>query len=97
MEEKEKEAPEKAQKLITSFGKSFYAIHTTFHPVGLPGEIAGKSSNVAYAAREITNLHRHELHEGNCKVVITVMDGILLFFIPSCQCRSNMPIQPTHI
>lgn len=79
MEEKEQQAHEKAKKLMASFGNSFYAIHATFHPVGLPGEIAGKSSNVAYAAREITNLHRHELSEGNCKVVITVMDGILLF------------------
>ncbi|EEA22517.1 hypothetical protein TMatcc_001364 [Talaromyces marneffei ATCC 18224] len=75
MEEKEKEAPEKAEKLMASFAKSFYAIHATFHPVGLPGEIAGKSSNVAYAAREITNLHRHELAEDNCKVIITVMDA----------------------
>ncbi|KAH8691201.1 glycosyl transferase family group 2-domain-containing protein [Talaromyces proteolyticus] len=75
MEEKEEEAPVKAKKLMTSFGSSFYAIHTTFHPAGLPGEIAGKSSNVAYAARQITNLHRYELHESDCKVVITVMDA----------------------
>lgn len=81
MEEKEKGAPEKAKKLMASFGDLFYAIHATFHPVDLPGEIAGKSSNVAYAAREITNLHRHELSEGNCKVVITVMDGILLYLV----------------
>lgn len=85
MEEKENEAVEKAKTLISSFGNSFYAIHATFHPVGLPGEIAGKSSNVAYAAREITNLHRHELSEDNCKVVITVMDGMLIYltFIPT--------------
>jgi hypothetical protein len=81
MEEKEKGAPEKAKELMARFGNSFYAIHATFHPVDLPGEIAGKSSNVAYAAREITSLHRHELREGNCKVVITVMDGIMLLFI----------------
>lgn len=77
MEEKEQEAPEKAKKLMSSFQNSFYAIRATFHPANLPGEIAGKSSNVAHAAREITNWYHQELREGNCGVVITVMDGEL--------------------
>lgn len=75
MEQKETEAPEKAAKLVSSFEKSFRGIHTTFHPTGLEGEIAGKSSNVAYAARRIVELHRPDINSNGCNVVITVMDG----------------------
>lgn len=75
MEQKESAAPEKASKLVAAFEKSFLGIHTTFHPAGLQGEIAGKSSNVAYAARRIVETHRAELNANNCNVIITVMDG----------------------
>lgn len=75
MEQKEVWAAEKAEKLVCSFEKSFALIQPTFHPMGLPSEIAGKSSNVAFAARHIAQIHQAELEAGACDVIITVMDG----------------------
>ncbi|KAL4740556.1 glycosyl transferase family group 2-domain-containing protein [Aspergillus similis] len=75
MEEKEASAAEKAEKLVCSFEKSFALIQPTFHPAGLPSEIAGKSSNVAFAARHIAQIHQAELEAGTCDVIITVMDA----------------------
>ncbi|KAJ3361846.1 hypothetical protein HDU91_003703 [Kappamyces sp. JEL0680] len=54
MEESEKGASKKAQTLLTMFSKSFYEITYTIHPMGRPGEIRGKSSNVAWAARQMS-------------------------------------------
>lgn len=73
MEQKESDAHEKAAKLLTAFEDSFLDIQSTFHPCNLPGEIAGKSSNVAFAARHIVQVHRAELSASN--VIVTVMDG----------------------
>ncbi|KAL4819835.1 glycosyl transferase family group 2-domain-containing protein [Aspergillus spinulosporus] len=75
MEQNEAGAAEKAEKLVCSFEKSFALIQPTFHPMGLPSEIAGKSSNVAFAARHIVQIHQTELKAGICDVVITVMDA----------------------
>jgi len=76
MEEKEAEAPSKAATLISVFEKAFLNIRSTFHPAGLPGEIAGKGSNVAYAARRIIQIHRANPNVKLNNVIITVMDGI---------------------
>jgi hypothetical protein len=75
MEQKEATASEKASHLISMFEKSFLNIRPTFHATGIPGEIAGKSSNVACAARAIIEVHRPELKLDCCNVVVTVMDG----------------------
>ncbi|KAL4750063.1 hypothetical protein BDW72DRAFT_213611 [Aspergillus terricola var. indicus] len=75
MEEKEAWAAEKAEELVCSFEKSFALIQPTFHPTGLPSEIAGKSSNVAFAARHITQVHQADLEADTCDVIITVMDA----------------------
>lgn len=45
-------AAEKARKLKSAFGPHFGTFHTTFHP-DVPGEVKGKSSNSAWAARAI--------------------------------------------
>ncbi|KAI9933082.1 hypothetical protein MW887_007553 [Aspergillus wentii] len=75
MEQKESGAAEKAAKLILAFEKSFLQIRSTFHPANLQGEIAGKSSNVAFAARHIVEVHRADLNTGACNVIITVIDA----------------------
>ena len=81
MEQKETDARDKAAKLISIFEKSFLAIRSTFHPPELQGEIAGKSSNVAFAARHIVQVHRAELSTGSCNVIATVMDGKSAIFL----------------
>ncbi|KAL4923436.1 glycosyltransferase family 2 protein [Aspergillus undulatus] len=75
MEQKETSAADKAEGLVSSYGKSFALIQATFHPADVPSEIAGKSSNVAFAARHIGQVHQAELESGTCNVVITVMDA----------------------
>jgi hypothetical protein len=82
MEQKEAGVAEKAAKLASAFEPSFRHIHATFHPANLPGEIAGKSSNVAFAARHIMEVHRAELDSGHCDVIVTVMDGRCCPFRP---------------
>jgi hypothetical protein len=73
MEQKEAASTSKAAMLSSSHEKSFLAIHSTFHPSGTPGEIAGKSANVAYAARKA--MERYGVF-GKCDhLVFTVMDG----------------------
>ena len=52
MEAREAEAPGKSERLIAQFHGAFAGIFATFHPAGLPGELAGKGSNEAWAARE---------------------------------------------
>ncbi len=51
MEEREKGAMERADSLISEFGNSFGDIFATFHP-DIEGEVKGKSSNQAYAAKQ---------------------------------------------
>jgi hypothetical protein len=72
MEQKELHSAEKATLLMSAFDSRFLAISATFHPTGLPGEIAGKSSNVAFAAREIFRQHLGESEKDN--TIITVID-----------------------
>ena len=59
-----KVAEEKAKVLKKQFGQSFANFLFTFHP-DLPGEVKGKSSNTAYAAKfakkEIVNKQKHNL------------------------------------
>lgn len=72
MEQKETKAPEKAVTLISTFQGHFRDISGTFHPAGLPGEISGKGSNVAWAAKHVVET-RPEMESRD--VIITVMDG----------------------
>ncbi|TPX56612.1 hypothetical protein PhCBS80983_g04419 [Powellomyces hirtus] len=79
MEEGEQGAPDKAGVLMKMYADSFYEITYTLHPLGRPGEIRGKSSNVAWAASQmalrsgggLAGRHEHE--------VITVMDADTCF------------------
>jgi hypothetical protein len=72
MEQKEAGSDTKAATLISTFQDNFAAIRATFHPCDLPGEIAGKSSNVSYAAREI--FRAHQANPTKLDVVVTVID-----------------------
>ena len=97
MEQKETDAAEKAGKLMSTFEKSFLHVRSTFHPPGLQGEIAGKSSNVAFAARHIVQVHRNELSTGSCNVVVTVMDGepfspLVFTFMETILMKQRIPI-----
>ncbi|QUC18328.1 uncharacterized protein UV8b_02569 [Ustilaginoidea virens] len=47
MEQREHEAESKALRLIQDFAKKFRSIDFTMHPADIPGEAAGKGSNLA--------------------------------------------------
>lgn len=51
MEEREKEAKDRARMLIKEFRHNFGNIFATYHP-DLPNEVKGKSSNESYAGKE---------------------------------------------
>src|SRR5207249_2044770 len=65
MEDADPEAREKAAVLADEFHERFADFLVTFHPYGLPGEVRGKSSNQAWAARcaveELVGRHGHDL------------------------------------
>ena len=65
--------------MISAFETAFAKVRATFHPYGLPGEIAGKSSNVAWAARQIMEIHAIDGQEDVTITLATVIDGILSF------------------
>ncbi len=46
------EAKETARQMERDFSKSFFRFLVTIHPKNIPGEIAGKGSNVAWAVKE---------------------------------------------
>ncbi|KAI0029813.1 glycosyl transferase family group 2-domain-containing protein [Vararia minispora EC-137] len=74
MEQKEACASEKAAHLASLHEKSFRAVVPSYHPSGVPGEIAGKSANVAFAARMA--MERHRAVPGKCEdLIFTVMDA----------------------
>jgi hypothetical protein len=51
MEAAEEDSEAKGQALAAEFAGCFYDVLVTLHPVNLPGELRGKSSNEAWAAR----------------------------------------------
>lgn len=46
------QAHENARRIQERFGKSFGHLIATFHPDGIPGEIAGKGANIAWAGQQ---------------------------------------------
>ncbi|GAF92902.1 unnamed protein product, partial [marine sediment metagenome] len=52
MEERAADAHQRAKKLTKKFKGKFGKLITTFHPDGIPGEIRGKASNEAWAAKK---------------------------------------------
>jgi cellulose synthase/poly-beta-1,6-N-acetylglucosamine synthase-like glycosyltransferase len=51
MEESDKDAAARAHRLQDQFGDQFAHFLITYHPTGLPNEVAGKGSNENWAAR----------------------------------------------
>jgi hypothetical protein len=85
MEAKEANSATKAATLISEFEKHFKSIYCTIHPSGTPGEIAGKSANVAFGASQA--IQRHLAAGDGDDVIITVIDGKYFFCILTQFCR----------
>ncbi|KAL2132019.1 hypothetical protein VTI74DRAFT_4303 [Chaetomium olivicolor] len=54
MEQREHNVETKAARLTNEFSKKFRSIDFTVHPSDIPGELAGKGSNMAWAARKLS-------------------------------------------
>jgi hypothetical protein len=74
METREQNGESKALSLIQEFAKRFRSIDYTMHPGDIPGEAAGKGSNMAWAARKLSAKYPLEMRRN---VVITGIDGTL--------------------
>lgn len=88
MEEREKEAWVKAQTLKKMFAGRFAGIFCTFHPYGLPGEVVGKSSNEAWAARWAKRQIVDELGYDLDKLTVTSCDADTIFHPAYFSCLS---------
>jgi hypothetical protein len=71
MEQRERTAESKALKLIQAFVKKFRFIDYTLHPRDIPGESAGKGSNLAWAARKLSARYSFSQREN---VIVTGID-----------------------
>lgn len=72
MELRETGGESKALSLIQQFLKRFRSIDYTLHPGDIPGEAAGKGSNMAWAARKLSSKYPMSMRKN---VIVTGIDG----------------------
>lgn len=72
MEQREQGGEAKALTLIQEFVKKFRSIDYTVHPSDIPGEAAGKGSNMGWAARKLSAKYPAEIRKN---VIVTGLDG----------------------
>ncbi|EGX92156.1 hypothetical protein CCM_06317 [Cordyceps militaris CM01] len=72
MEQREVKGESKALELIQEFGRKFRRMDYTTHPGDIPGEAAGKGSNMAWAAKKLSEKYSTKTRNN---VVITSMDA----------------------
>lgn len=72
MEHRESSAETKALGLIQEFAKKFRFLDFTLHPSEIPGEAAGKGSNLAWTARKLSERYSEAVRKN---VIITGIDG----------------------
>ncbi len=79
MEASDPDAHTKAAQLQTVYTARFAHLWVTFHPAGLPGEIACKSANLAWALHHARHRLVDELGYDADHVVVTTMDADTLW------------------
>ncbi|KAI5466443.1 glycosyl transferase family group 2-domain-containing protein [Mariannaea sp. PMI_226] len=72
MEQREANGEIKAQGLIQEFAKKFRSIDFTSHPSDIPGEAAGKGSNIGWAAHKLSAKYSMAVRKD---VIITGIDA----------------------
>ncbi len=75
MEQRAKDHKERAQKLIAKFEDNFSQIFATYHPPDIPGEIKGKASNEAWAAKKAKNKLINDQKMDINKLTVTSCDA----------------------
>jgi len=79
MEEADADAPGRFAQLREEFGHSFLAFVGTSHPCDIPGEVRGKSSNEAWAAKQAKRLFCDEMGFDIATMTVTSCDADTLF------------------
>lgn len=72
MEVRENNVELKAMGLVQEFIKKFRSMDFTIHPANIPGESAGKGSNMAWAVRKLSEKYSMDARKD---VIITGIDG----------------------
>ncbi len=88
MEEADPDAHSKAEALYERFGHRFAGMFATFHPSNLAGEVRGKSSNEAWAARCMKRTLVDEMGYRLEHITVTSCDADTLFHPRYFSCLS---------
>ncbi|KAG5987584.1 hypothetical protein E4U54_004934 [Claviceps lovelessii] len=72
MEQREAEAESKGLRLVQEFVKKFRSIAFAMHPADIPGEAAGKGSNMAWVARRLSAKYPTGMRQN---VIVTGIDA----------------------
>ncbi|KAG8421536.1 hypothetical protein J3458_003409 [Metarhizium acridum] len=72
MEQREVDSESKALKLVHEFVNKFRSIDFSIHPADIPGEAAGKGSNLAWAARKLSVKYSMGMRQN---VIVTGIDA----------------------
>lgn len=85
MEIRENNVELKAMGLVQEFIKKFRTMDFTVHPANIPGESAGKGSNMAWAVRKLSERYTMEARKD---VIVTGIDGMFCDFrgVPAADC-----------
>lgn len=75
MEEREPQAKEKAETLLALFNGRFFGLSALFHPANLPGEAAGKATNLNWAVRHARQEIVEQQGITSEQVIVTVVDS----------------------
>ncbi len=68
------EAKRTAERVRAEYASRFLSVIVTVHPEDVPGELAGKGSNIAYAAREAKERVLDDLGLPEEKVIVSAFD-----------------------
>ncbi|NCN95044.1 hypothetical protein GW951_01810, partial [Candidatus Wolfebacteria bacterium] len=89
------------------FGDKFFKFLTVFHPAGLPGEIPGKGSNQAWAAKEVKKSIIDPLEIPYENILLSVFDvdtqvpfdyfGRLTYVFLTCENPQRSSFQPVPL
>ncbi|KAF4342116.1 hypothetical protein FBEOM_3946 [Fusarium beomiforme] len=93
MEHREINAETKALSLIQEFAKKFRSLDFTLHPSDIPGEAAGKGSNIGWTARKLSEKYSVSVRKN---VIVTGIDGMPFwkhFIYPPCSLLTAMDAQ----
>lgn len=96
MESRENNVELKAMGLVQEFIKKFRSIDFTIHPSDIPGESAGKGSNMAWAVRKLSEKYSMEARKD---AIVTGIDGTSVRVLPHCFLQSvllNAAHHPHH-